>query len=473
MDWKYEDMEERRIGLPQDVRRMKEYGDFEGAKRRIAVWLEKEIPEALRKRLKEEIPVLEILPMEYTIPKEQAILMCKERIRNFTEEEFERRWENGEIDWIYVNGEVRFFRRFLETLLKVFIPGKRVKDETSDVDELEQKALEQVVHKVKEKGKVTYHFRIHAGIKVKEVAFEKGMLSVHIPYPLEQMQVHNVRLVESNIKEPLIASRDAGQRTVFGMVRQQEPEEIYIEYEYDNSVRYVVLDPKKAEASIQPVYTWALADGFADAGPVRKEDFLEQAPHIIFTPYLKALAEEIVGEETNIVRKAKMVYDFVTTKIKYSFMPEYVVMDSIAEYAAMNGRGDCGVQTILFITLLRILGIPARWQSGLYVTPYSAGSHDWAQFYVEPYGWVFADCSFGGSAYRRGEEELWEFYFGNLDPFRMPANSVFQQEFYPRKKYRRTDPFDNQRGEAEYEDRGLSYDELECCRRVIAAYEKE
>ena len=154
-------------------------------------------------------------------------------------------------------------------------------------------------------------------------------------------------------------------------------------------------------------------------------------------------------------------------------MPEYMVLDSIAEYAALNGKGDCGVQTVLFITLLRILGIPARWQSGLYTTPYSAGSHDWAQFYVEPYGWVFADCSFGGSAYRDGNKEMWDFYFGNLDPFRMPANSVFQREFYPRKKYRRADPYDNQRGEVEYEDRGLSYEEFDSYRRVIAAYEKE
>ncbi len=473
MEWRYEDMEYRKIGLPEDVRRLKEHGDFHRAKKQIEAWLLRDIPVALRKRLNEELPVLEILPSEYTIPREQAIRMCKERIVDFTEEEFGERVVRGEIDWIYVNGEERFFRRFLETLWKVSIPRERRKEERSISEGLEEEVLSQIVKRMKKKGTVTYHFRIHAGVKVKEEAFQEGTLSVHIPYPLEQMQVHNVRLAESSIKNPLVASKDAGQRTVFGMVKQQEREEVYIEYEYDNTVTYQVLDPMKAEESIQPVYTWALADGFSDAGPVRKEDFLEQAPHIMFTPYLKELAEEIVGEETNVVKKARLVYDFITTKIQYSFMPEYMVLDSIAEYAALNGKGDCGVQTVLFITLLRILGIPARWQSGLYTTPYSAGSHDWAQFYVEPYGWVFADCSFGGSAYRDGNKEMWDFYFGNLDPFRMPANSVFQREFYPRKKYRRADPYDNQRGEVEYEDRGLSYEEFDSYRRVIAAYEKE
>ena len=53
------------------------------------------------------------------------------------------------------------------------------------------------------------------------------------------------------------------------------------------------------------------------------------------------------------------------------------------------------MQALLFITLCRMSGIPARWQSGLYATEFYTGCHDWAQFYIEPYGWVFADPSFG------------------------------------------------------------------------------
>ena len=64
--------------------------------------------------------------------------------------------------------------------------------------------------------------------------------------------------------------------------------------------------------------------------------------------------------------------------------------------------GRCGIQALLFVTLCRAVDIPARWQSGLYTTPVNVGCHDWAQFYVEPYGWLFADCSFGGSAWRAG-----------------------------------------------------------------------
>ncbi len=50
---------------------------------------------------------------------------------------------------------------------------------------------------------------------------------------------------------------------------------------------------------------------------------------------------------------------------------------------------------------------------------------------------------------------IWDFYFGNLDPFRVPLCSRFQHEFTPPGKFLREDPYDNQSGEAEYEDGGL------------------
>ena len=71
---------------------------------------------------------------------------------------------------------------------------------------------------------------------------------------------------------------------------------------------------------------------------------------------------------------------------------------------------------------------------------------DWAQFYIEPYGWLYADCSFRGRCYRDDVKERREFYFGNLDPFRIPMNSEFGWEFTPPMKRPGSDPYDNQTG---------------------------
>ena len=83
------------------------------------------------------------------------------------------------------------------------------------------------------------------------------------------------------------------------------------------------------------------------------------------------------------------------------------------------------------------------------------GSHDWAEFYSPRLGWLPVDCSFGGSAYKMKSDLRWNFYFGNLDPWRMVANRVYFAPFAPEKKYPRVDPYDNQRGEIENDHRGL------------------
>ena len=91
-----------------------------------------------------------------------------------------------------------------------------------------------------------------------------------------------------------------------------------------------------------------------------------------------------------------------------------------------------------------------------YVKPEDVGEHDWAMFFVPGYGWRYADLSYGGAAFARGDKAGWDFFFGNVDPLRIPVNDDFQAGFEVPKKHWRADPYDNQGGEAEYDDRGLT-----------------
>jgi nicotinamidase-related amidase len=45
--------------------------------------------------------------------------------------------------------------------------------------------------------------------------------------------------------------------------------------------------------------------------------------------------------------------------------------------------------------LCRAAGVPARWQSGWQTKPGDWNMHDWSEFYVEPWGWLPADASYG------------------------------------------------------------------------------
>ena len=191
-----------------------------------------------------------------------------------------------------------------------------------------------------------------------------------------------------------------------------------------------------------------------------KQWLREQAPHILFTPYIRELMRTLGDGAETPLEKARRFYDFVTMKVRYSFMPAYFSQESIAENCARNLTGDCGVQTLLFITLCRCAGIPAKWESGWAAEPGFCGAHDWARFYVEPYGWLYADVSYGGDAAQRGDEKRRVHYFGNLDPYRMTANTEFQADFDVSKDGWRADPYDNQVGEMELDGRGLQYSEF-------------
>ena len=144
-----------------------------------------------------------------------------------------------------------------------------------------------------------------------------------------------------------------------------------------------------------------------------------------------------------------------------------------AEYTAVNLRGDCGLQALLFIALCRISGIPARWQSGLYAAPGDVESHDWAEFYSERLGWLPVDCSFGGAAYRMGSKFRHVYYFGNLEPCRMVANRQYYGPFIPDKNFRRADPYDNQRGEVETDSYGLTGAQFSTRWEMLWSEEKE
>lgn len=65
-------------------------------------------------------------------------------------------------------------------------------------------------------------------------------------------------------------------------------------------------------------------------------------------------------------------------------------------------------------------------------------------------------------------EKYHKFYFGNIDHFRLIANTEISSEFTPLKKYYRSDNVDNQRGEVEWKGGNIYYDKWSYELKVIA-----
>ncbi len=194
-------------------------------------------------------------------------------------------------------------------------------------------------------------------------------------------------------------------------------------------------------------------------------EFTHEAPHVVFTPEIRALSDQITGAETNSYLKAKKFYDWISQNIKYSYAIEYSTIRNISDYCRSHGYGDCGQEALLFITLCRLNGIPARWQSGWNTFPAAKSIHDWSEIYLEPYGWIPVDPYMGIYATRYApslsaeqKQELRDFYFGGLDQYRIAANADHNQSLSPSKRSMRSDNVDFQRGELEWGDHNIYFD---------------
>jgi transglutaminase-like putative cysteine protease len=234
--------------------------------------------------------------------------------------------------------------------------------------------------------------------------------------------------------------------------RRSHPTEFDIDYQYTSYGVWFAVDSASVKAS-------------APADPVL-QPFLTEAPHVVFTPEIRSLSQQIGGNETNPYLKAKKFYEWIADHIQYSFAIEYSTIRNISDYCRSRGYGDCGQEALLFITLCRLNGIPARWQSGWNTFPGAKSIHDWSEIYIAPYGWMPVDPYMGIYATQyattlRPEQrrEIRDFYFGGLDQYRIIANSDHNRTLSPPKQSMRSDNVDFQRGELEWGDHNIYFDQ--------------
>lgn len=431
-------------GLPEDIRRLKESGQFAEALRLIELRLaERTLPRALREALTAQKRICQQISAEFPYTKAQALALIREKIPDFPQSQLEEWLDQRRIRWILAEGEMRIFDRFFSSLCKTIPEFARQADPQALAEEEKNEALlNDAMQTMMNRGSMSLEMRVRASVSLPEEAFRPSMLlRAHLPLPAQCPQQSEIRIEALSPAWGAVAPVDAAQRTVCWEGRFEENPRFEVEYSYRSTTTYV------------NAYDAQGTPGCADF------DLQQQEPHIVFTPYLRALCRELTEGLADPLAKARRIYDYITQTMRYTYMPSYVLLENIPQECAMSGTGDCGVFSLLFITLCRCVGIPAQWQSGLVVQPNLISGHDWARFYCEPFGWLFADPSYGIDAALAGNEQRRRFYFGNLDPYRMVANSAFQAPFTIDKQHFRADPYDNQLGEIETEERGFAFGE--------------
>ena len=452
--FRFKDLEALAIALPDMVDFYRRSGDFDGELACIDRLLASDrLSRSMRTRLELERVIAGGMREDYQMDRAAFLARIRRKYPLCDDTTVDLLLASGHIDTILRGGELRFQNAAVSNALNCCkkLLEDQAHPETPFVYE-EDSLLRANARLMRERGWRAFRYRVRMSLTVDEEAQRAGKrIRVWLPMPAKCAEQTDIVLHSASENVSLSGGK---QPTAFFEEIYTPGKEFFVEFSYTHRVPWFDLNTADV-CGEQPRF-------YVD----------EMLPHINFTPTLRALAEEIRGDERNPLLIARRVYDYITSNVKYSYMREYLLMENISEFCAVNLRGDCGVQALLFITLCRILGIPARWQSGNAVKPEgSVGSHDWAMFYVAPWGWMYADPSYGGGAFRRGDEILRAHYFGNLDPFRMVCATEVQQPFSPQKTFLRDDPYDNQSGEAEWEDLPLHTRDLTRRKVLVSAAE--
>lgn len=385
---------------------------------------------------------------DFNMTPDRGLALIRERVPNVTPEQISTWKANHKIEYMVIDGKEWWFRKSVRNLwlLADEFDSEHQDDKAESYTTRRNYYLEAMASPADEKAcRDTRHVNITFMLDVNADVIPAGeTLRAWMPFPYENLRQHNIRLESSNL--PVTMSEGTRHHTVYmeTAVKKGQPTHFEYTFSYDVSERHIA--QQDLLAMLEPY------DPNSDA--VRNYTG-NDGPHIQITDEIRRLAKDIVGDETNPVLQAAMIYKWISEKFPWAGAREYSTIPNMSSYVLENGHGDCGQVTLLYINLTRSLGIPSRWESGWMIHPNEVNWHDWAETYFEGIGWVPTDQSFG-----RGmvDTPLEGYYATGIDLYRMASNEAVGDPLSPPKKFIRSETVDFQPGEVEWQGGNIYYD---------------
>ena len=138
---------------------------------------------------------------------------------------------------------------------------------------------------------------------------------------------------------------------------------------------------------------------------------------------IKRLAKEITKGKNSQIEKIRTIYDYIIDTLTYSKDDPKICGLGDSLLTLQHKKGICTDYHSLFISLVRSLGILAKFEIG-YRIPEDKhegklnGYHCWAKFYLQDRGWVAVDIS---EADKHPEKR--DYFFGHIDENRVHLTS--------------------------------------------------
>lgn len=389
------------------------------------------------------------IELEFTLDEKALATSIRRYLPDASEADIAGWKDRNLLESLTIDGQTRYFNKAAYNLMHIDQDAaKRSADYRRFTDKAPLYALHQHHQDIlANQQPLRNRLEIHYTLTVNADAVPAGeTVRAWLPFPQFIVgQQEAVTLLSATPTDYYLAPEKSSQRTIYFERRASAgtPTEFAVRYAIDSIAHGVTVDPEQVTALPRSTL-------FA-------HQLNERAPHIVFTPALRQLSLKLVGGEQNPYRIAQKLFDYVD-QIPWAGAREYSTISNISDYALHAGHADCGQQTLLLMTLMRLNGIPTRWQSGWEFGPEHFDTmHDWGEFYIAPYGWLPMDVTHG--QLDSDSAALRWFYLGRLDAYRLIFNTDYSQTFSPPKQHWRSETVDSQRGEVEWAGGNLYFDQ--------------
>ncbi|MDR1263606.1 MAG: hypothetical protein LBK46_09000, partial [Oscillospiraceae bacterium] len=289
--------------LPEDIRRLKEYGDFTRAKSVINLRLNNpKTPDTLKRRLRYELRIIDALPSEFTLSEPDIFEKISSKLEGFTMDELNQLRDDQTLDWIYINGKVRYKDDSVASMLKTRVDLRpRIRDKQALADRAAMfETLNAVAADMKKNGHASYRYSIRTVMSVDEEARQPGKkVRCYLTLPMRDAQCKPIGAIITAPEARHIAAEDHPQRTAFFEEIDRDGLRFTADYEYEIDAPYVEPDCAAVKLGVAP--RW-----------MEPRFTAELPPQIVFTPFIRSLADELAGGETNPLKAARKFYDYVT-----------------------------------------------------------------------------------------------------------------------------------------------------------------
>jgi transglutaminase-like putative cysteine protease len=368
-----------------------------------------------------------------------------------------QRWEtSGELEMRMIDGEKKYFRNAVPNLFRVNKKAKNRKieldgEKEDELDIFLKDYLPPVVKDIKSSGKnivKQQNMELIYTITVDTNVVPVGeVIRAWLPYPRDDIERQgNVKFISANNDSYFIASDDFLHKSIYMEKFAIKDEPTIFEYKvsYTGFNEWYDVDNLKIK----------LYDKNSD---LYRKYTSERNTHIIFTSEIRELSNRIIGGEKDPRKIVRLAYEWIGKNIPWTSALEYSTIPNIPSYSINNKKGDCGIKSLLFITLCRYNGIPAKWQSGWMLHPGSKNLHDWSEVYFEGVGWIPVDTSFNNTNIIKNNKNAKEFFLSGIDAYHMVVNQDYSGDFFPAKIFPRSETVDFQRGEVEWKGGNLYF----------------